>query len=291
MSLYNGPIILKNKLESFYGKLEPLFKADTLLLKEKANVLETKFGHFLTTIIQDEFDRAPKLSIFTDPEGRGFIGISSSSPAETTSSLYRYPEDSLNIDVKDLYTSIFPDGKSPVISRAIYQSPIRLNFVAYAGNERLLRRELLKETIAGKEFYKMSSKVSDELYNEYIAKYRKWINMQGGQILCFPTRDKLKLVLGMPKLPGTLDSSIIIELSRLFQRKFLDKYSFLKSSSVSPEMHISRPVAMVFEVDFVNSLEILKQLEDLYGFYFEAINRTTKTMMDFVEKNSIFERY
>lgn len=291
MILYSGPDVLKDKLESFFGDLNPLFEADSLLLKEKSGVLEKKFGHFLATVIQDKLDRAPKLSIFTDPEGRGFVGISSSSPAETTSSLYRYPEESLNIDVRAIYISIFPEGKAPMVSRTIYQSPLRLNFVAYAGNERLLKRELLKETIAGKEFYKMASKVSDELYTEYISRYRKWVTVEGGQILCFPTGDKLRLVLGIPKLPEALGSSVVIELSRLFQSKFLNKYSFLKSSSVSPEMRLTRPVALAFEVNLIDSLEVLKRLEDLYSFYFDAINETIKTMMKFVEENTVFERY
>lgn len=287
MILFEGPESIKGILEKYYVELELKFKEEAKLLKNKEDVLETSFGHFLTTIVQDELEMFPVLSLFVDSEGRGFFAISSTSPYETTSSIYRVEESKVSEPLIELYRNLFPESTELKIVRTILQAPLRLYFISYLGNERLLKREILKDSISGKGYLRLAKEIDDELYDIYVKTFRRWIQFKWGDSFIFPYQDRVKIIFGIPRLRKEIDISTIIELSRFVRTKLIEKYDTLKPSSITPDMKLAKPAATVFEIPLIASTYWLKNLEHFYHYYFKAIQTMIDSLENFVANNDL----
>ncbi|MFO7881515.1 MAG: DUF4895 domain-containing protein [Kosmotogaceae bacterium] len=290
MSIYSGPKLLEEDFLKYYNDLKNTLKSESKVLVERKDLLETRFGHFCTTIVRDSFFKFPVLSFFVDSYGKIFFGLSSSSPLETSSAIYRFSEIPLTKEAKTIYNRLFPGSNSQTVQRVILQYPLKLNFIALCGNERLIRREKLKDTMSGTNYMLFSEKIGDSLYKKYLETFRSWINFHNGSIFVFAYQDKVKYALGIPSLDYRIDSSIIIELSRLFRKSITDKVTYLKKTSVTPDMNLNTTVSTVFESSLLDAEKIINKLEDFYLLYYEIINTVILTLQSSVNDNlKLFE--
>ncbi|AKI97197.1 DUF4895 domain-containing protein [Kosmotoga pacifica] len=280
--IFRGPNVLKDLFNEFYSQHKAFYADEALILRDRQSVLGTEFGHFITSIVDDARDSAPTLSLFIDEEGRGFLGLSSVTPMKRMSSIYRYPPSRVTEALSKLYKKLFPEAKVTV-SRIILQSPLRVHFVAFCGNERLLKREMLKASLAGRNFYKVAEKMDDELFDFYCKYFKRWVKLRHGEIFVYPTEDRVKIVTGLPRLSHNLDLSIIIELSRLFRSLVVKKQNILRASNVSPDMNFSGVATSAYEVDLIDSLEVYRNLEPFYEMYRKSIKRAIEAMIDSVK--------
>ncbi len=285
MSIYAGPVLLEKDFQGYFRELENTLISESEVLLEREDLLETRFGHFCTTVVRDSFMRFPILSFFVDSDGKSFFGLSSSSPLETSSAIYRFSDIPLTEEGKNIYNELFPESNSQTVQRVILQYPLKLNFIAICGNERLLKREKLKDTLSGTNYMSLSEKINDSLYKKYLESFRKWTNFHNGSVFVFPYQDKVKYALSIPSFDYKVDSSIIIELSRLFRKFIVDKISFLRQTSVTPDMNLNTTVATVFESDLLDSERIIDKLEDFYKLYFETIDKAISTLKSNVNNN------
>ncbi len=283
--LYEGPPSMKERLESLYFNMLPWVSEMVDALKERQELLETTRGHFGAVIAYDEGDRSPKLSVMVDMEGRCFVGISSSSPLETASGLYRLNAERMSAELEDFYKQVFPAAKNVKSTPVIIQEPLRVFFVAYCGNERFLRKERLKETLSGKGYFQLASSISDSLYALYLKMFRKWVKSGKGEIYVFPVQDKIRLAFGLPPISGKVEISVVTELSRFFRSELLAKCISLRSSSIAQDMKLSRPATMVLERDLLGSEIVLEKLDKLYNFYSAAIEQSIETIRSYVDLN------
>lgn len=289
MIYYAGPESYKAKLKDIYESLSDRFNSISQLIGERADKLDNAFGHFMTLVVQASEKNFPVISAFVDSEGRGFVGLSNSSPFETASALYRFEKDE-DLELKEIFKVFFADVTNFSFKRAIFQTPLKLYFLAYYGNARLLRREILKDSLRGKEYFSFPEIVDDELVNICMLNYRKWLTLPRGEIFLFPVQNILKICFGLPRSEVNLDRSVIIELSRFFRAEIVKKHGSLKSSSVTPDMKIDRPVAMVFQIDLTDSREVMLELPKLYDFYCDFIDDTFKEMTRFIEIKYPFKK-
>ncbi|MFW6121507.1 MAG: DUF4895 domain-containing protein, partial [Petrotogales bacterium] len=280
-----GPNLLEKKFHDCFCKLENTLISESEVLLEREELLETRFGHFSTTIVRDSFMRFPVLSFFVDSDGKSFFGLSSSSPLETSSAIYRFSNIPLTKEAKNFYNKLFPGSNSQTIQRVILQYPLKLSFIAICGNKRLIKREKLKDTLSGTNYMSLSENISDSLYKLYLENFRKWTNFHNGSVFVFPHQDKVKYALGLPSFDYKVDSSIIIELSRLFRKFIVDKISFLKQTGVTPDMNLNTTVATVFESDLLDAERIIVKLEDFYKLYYETINKAISTIKSNINDN------
>jgi len=281
--LYEGPPVLKDALESLYYSITSESSEIVESLAERRELLETTRGHFGAVITHDEGDKAPKLSLMVDMEGRSFVGVSSSSPLEMASGLYRINAGGVSSRLEEFYEDLFPAAKSIKSTAVIIQEPMRMYFIAYCGNERLLRRERLKETLSGKGYFQMASGITDRLFSMYVKMFRKWVESGRGDIFVFPVQERIKLAFGLPPLSTRVEISVITELSRYFRSELLERRSSLRSSGTTPDMNLSRPATLVIERDLVGSEEMLERLGDIYDFYVEAVERSIQAMKEFFD--------
>ncbi|TYB94897.1 MAG: DUF4895 domain-containing protein [Kosmotoga sp.] len=285
MSIYSGPKLLEKDFIAYYQDLKDKLASESEVLTEREELLETRFGHFCTTIVRDSFSKFPVLSFFVDSEGKSFFGISSSSPLETSSAIYRFTDLTLLEKSMSIYKELFPETVSQKVQRVILQYPLKLNFIAICGNERLIRREKLKDTMSGTNYMTLSEKINDSLYKILLEAFRKWISFPKGSVLVFPYQDKIKYALGIPNLDYRVDSSIIIEFSRLFRKAVTDKLAFLKQTSVTPDMNLNTTVATVFESNLLHAEKIINKLDDFYSLYYDTINKAVLSVKSNVNEN------
>ncbi|TYC03036.1 MAG: DUF4895 domain-containing protein [Kosmotoga sp.] len=285
MSIYSGPKMLEKFLLDIYQNLENKLTTESEMLVEREALLETRFGHFCTTTVRDSFSKFPTLSFFVDSDGKSFFGISSSSPLETSSAIYRFSDIPLLEKIKTIYKNLFPDSASQKVQRIILQYPLKLNFLAICGNERLIRREKLKDTMSGTNYMVLSEKIGNSLYKKYLEAFRKWINFPNGSVYVFPYQDKVKYALGIPNFDYRIDSSIIIELSRLFRKAVTEKVNFLNQTSVTPDMNLNTTVATVFESNLLDADKLIDRMDDFYTLYYETINEAVLSVQSSVNRN------
>ncbi|WP_214079527.1 DUF4895 domain-containing protein [Mesotoga sp.] len=284
MTYYAGPESYRNKLKAVYESVESNFPSYAKLVVERSDRLDNAFGHFMTLVVQTSKGNAPVLSVFVDSEGRGFVGLSNSSPFETASALYRFSNEEEEPIVDD-FSSVFEEGAELVFHRAIFQSPLKLYFLAYFGNERLLRKEILKDSLRGKDYFRLPEMIDDALFSICRDNYRRWIEFDDGEVLIFPFQNILKIAFGPPKINESIDRSIILELSRLFRIEVTKKCGVLRNASVTPNMKIARPVSTVFEIDLVESKPVYDRLEEFYKFYSKFISETVDKMLKFIHRD------
>lgn len=281
MTYYSGPESYREILRRVYEGVEDSFVSWAKLVGDHSDRLDNAFGHFMTLVVQTSKGNAPVLSVFVDSEGRGYVGLSNSSPFETASALYRFPNEVEN-PFMEAFASFFGDETELTYHRAIFQSPLKLYFLAYYGNERLLRKEILKDSLRGKDYFRLSEVIDDTLFSICRENYRKWIEFDDGEVLVFPFQNILKIAFGLPKINENIDRSIIMELSRLFRIEVTKQCDVLRNSSVTPDMNISRPVATVFEIDLVDSKPVYERLEAFYKYYSKFISETIESMLRFI---------
>jgi len=281
VTYYSGPESYREILRRVYEKVEDSFVSWAKLVKDHSDRLDNAFGHFMTLVVQTPKGNAPVLSVFVDSEGRGYVGLSNSSPFETASALYRFPNEVEN-PYMEVFAGFFGDETELTYHRAIFQSPLKLYFLAYFGNERLLRKEILKDSLRGKDYFRLSEVIDDTLFSICRENYRKWIEFDDGEVLVFPFQNILKIAFGLPKINENIDRSIIMELSRLFRIEVTKQCDVLRNSSVTPDMNISRPVATVFEIDLVDSKPVYERLESFYKYYSKFISETIESMLRFI---------
>lgn len=280
--IFQGPDSLSSLFSEFYFSNKDLFSSDATELKSRQEVLGTQFGHFITSIATDVNNRAPTLSLFIDEEGRSFLGLSSENPLTRMSTIYRYRPSETTSLLGKLYSSLFPESEIS-ISRVILQSPLRTYFVAFCGNERLLKREMLKASLSGKGFYKMAEKVSAELFSYYCKYYRRWVKLRKGEVFIYPTEEIVKIVTGRPRLNYNIDLSIIIELSRLFRSLVVKNHRLLRPSNISPDMNFSGIATSVYEIDLTDSLGIYRNIGLFYDMYSKSIEGAVETMINSIK--------
>ena len=283
MIYYAGPESYRNRLERVYNSISGRFMEIGSLVNERSDKLDNAFGHFMTLVVQPLRRDFPVLSIFVDSEGRGFCGLSNSSPFETASALYRFGKEEAE-ELMEAFKDFFGDTEL-TFQRAIFQTPLKLYFLSYYGNERLLKREILKDSLRGKEYFRLPEVVDGELIDICIKNYRRWLDFPSGEVFIFPVQNVLKIAFGLPKAERNIDKSVVMELSRLFRSEVTRKHGVLRSASVTPDMRIDRPVATVFEIDLVQAREILPALPHLYEFYCGCVERTLKSMIDQIEND------
>jgi len=281
--IFRGPNSLSAPFGEFYSHCQNLFISEALELKNRKAVLGTEFGHFIVSVVTESNDRAPALSLFIDEEGRGFLGLSSENPLKRMSAIYRYQPSKATGLLREFYSHLFPEAEIS-LSRVILQSPLRIHFVVFGGNERLLKREMLKASLSGKGFYRIAEKMGDELFDFYCKYYRKWLKLRKGEVFIYPTEDIVKIVTGRPRLNYSVDLSIVIELSRLFRNLVVKKHKFLRPSNISPDMNFSGVATSVYEVDLVDSLGVYQKLNPFYDMYSKSIERTIEAMMNSIKK-------
>jgi len=284
MTYYSGPLEFEGSMREIYDCVSDGFKSVGATIDERSDRLDNNFSHFMTLVVQPAKTDFPVLSIFVDGEGRGFTGLSNSSPFETASALYRFGKEEA-VELKEVFGGFFGTGIDLNFQRAIFQNPLKLYFLAYYGNERLLKREILKDSLRGKNYFRFAESVDMELLDICIANYRKWIEFSEGEVFVFPVQNIIKIAFGLPKAEEKIDRSVIIELSRLFRSEVTARHRDLRISSVTPDMRIDRPVATVFEIDLADSKRIMRELSRIYEFYSYCVEKAVQGMVSTIDRD------
>ena len=286
MSFFNGPLTTKIFLEEITNYYEERKDKDLKILKEYNSAkLSERFDHFVVINIKNKSENSLPVSIFIDLKGRVFSGIMTVELTTMASSIYAVEiDEETKTDLSQKYSEFFK-VKNPIITKSIFHTPFRLYFLSLFGNERFIKKEFLKESFSGTNYYKFSDLIDDKTF-VYISKYyRKWLNTTKGNILVFPYQEKLKLFFSFPKLTNVKARSIIIELSRLFGEKFIKKVDYFESCSIPPNIKLGAPISLAVETSLLNISNVVYKLKDFYLFYSDTLEKTVDFVENYINKN------
>jgi len=286
MNFFSGPSCTGNFLKKITDTYEKDGMKDSEVLKKYNSAkLSERFDHFVVVNIKNENNNSLPVSIFTDSDGRIFSGIATVELTNMASSIY--PVD-LNDETRQILSNEYCDFfkiKNPVITKSIFHTPFKIFFLSVFGNERLIKKEFLKEMLSGQNYFSFSKTINDEIFSSINKYYRKWLTTTRGNIMVFPYQEKLKLFFSIPALPNLDGRSIIIELSRLFSEKFIKKVVLFESSSLPPNIKLGVPVSMAVETSLLNIDKIIYKLKDFYLFYVDTLEKTIDYLDDYIKRN------
>lgn len=286
MSFFNGPESTRIFLEKITNFYEERKEKDLKILNEYNSAkLSERFDHFVVINIKSKGDNSLPVSIFIDVKGRVFSGIMTVELTSMASSIYSVEiDEETKTKLSQEYSEFFK-VKNPIVTKSIFHTPFRIYFLSLFGNERLIKKEFLKESLSGTNYYKFSDLVKDKTF-EYISKYyRKWLNTTKGNILVFPYQEKLKLFFSFPNLSNVKARSIIIELSRLFGEKFIKKVDYFEPCSIPPNIRLGAPVSLAVETSLLNISDVVYKLKDFYLFYSDTLEKTVDFVENYINKN------
>jgi hypothetical protein len=286
MNFFSGPQCTRDFLKKITDIYEKDGEKDSEVLKKYNSAkLSERFDHFIVVNIKNENNNSLPVSIFTDTDGRIFSGIATVELTNMASSIYSVD---LNDETRQILSKEYGDFfkiKNPIITKSIFHTPFKIFFLSVFGNERLIKKEFLKEILSGQNYFSFTKTINDEIFSSINKYYRKWLTTSRGNIMVFPYQEKLKLFFSIPDLPNLDGRSIIIELSRLFSEKFINKVSLFESSSLPPNIKLGVPVSMAVETSLLNIDKIIYKLKDFYLFYVDTLEKTIDYLDDYIKRN------
>ncbi|MDK2951300.1 MAG: hypothetical protein PWQ77_965 [Kosmotogales bacterium] len=286
MNFFSGPQCTRD----FLKKITDIYEKDggkdsEVLKKYNSAKLSERFDHFVVVNIKNENNNSLPVSIFTDSDGRIFSGIATVELTNMASSIYSVD---LNDETRQILSKEYCDFfkiKNPIITKSIFHTPFKIFFLSVFGNERLIKKEFLKEILSGQNYFSFTKTINDEIFSSINKYYRKWLTTSRGNIMVFPYQENLKLFFSIPDLPNLDGRSIIIELSRLFSEKFINKVALFESSSLPPNIKLGVPVSMAVETSLLNIDKIIYKLKDFYLFYVDTLEKTIDYLDDYIKRN------
>ncbi|MGM0641117.1 MAG: DUF4895 domain-containing protein [Thermotogota bacterium] len=228
-----------------------------------------EFDHFFAVWIHDKFDKFPVLSYFTDKEGRVIRTLTSDAPNKVMSSLY--PKDvEYEEELKKEYKKIAEENGfvvEPEVKASIVQSPFRVSAFELSGDERLIKKLLFSEKIKGLNYFSLSEKINEDIFNFILNHYKKY---EEG-VFFFPYMNEIHIFMKMPEKVPTEMKSLYIDIARILKSKLIEKYDFIENSYKLPEMGIKDHALCVVKLPTEKILEV--DFMEIYNLFLDKIEK------------------
>lgn len=237
-------------------------------LKKYKDKIADEFDHFYSVWVYDKYEKFPVLSYFTDQEGRVIRALTPETPSKVMSSLYPKQVEYEN-ELKEEYKKIAQEKGfvvEPIVKSSIVQSPFKVCAYKLSGDERLIKKLLFSEKIKGLNYFSLSEKITDEIFEFILNNYKKYDE----GVFYFPYMNEIHLFMKLPEGVPTEWKSLYIDIARVLKTKLIEKYDFVESSYKLPEMGIKDhalcvlkiPTNKILDLDFKNIYQqFLKKIE------------------------------
>jgi len=259
-----GPDDVGTILAKYVDRIDP--KKPLNVLEDLEDKLDTYHRHvFLERVLPES---SFPISLMVNVKGRIILFISLSDPFRVSSAIYRskgYHLNMLEEIVEDLYKET-----ATAHDAGIFRLPIKTRFLSIFGDSEWIKKELLRESIKGEEYFGYAKKVSSDDFKKILG-ILKHKNPSYDVLI---DDDGVHVFLKKPEWVGE-ETSLVHEMAVFLRRK----YGF-------PQTRFSGVPFKAFLSMSFNLEEVLKEenLSDRIESFLKKLKGAYEHFVSFVEK-------